>query len=200
MKNAQLQSGIVFRELAPEDWRDLESLFGERGACGGCWCMHWRIPRGGKMWTTVKGEPNRRAFQTLVQQGQSHGILAYATKTLIGWCSFGRRSDFPRTETVKAYRFPGDGSDQVVWAINCFYLMKEYRGIGIAHGLAEAAVRAIRKRRGKIIEAYPVTVTAQGTRLPAAFSFTGTEPMFKRLGFKAVQKISPSRPLYRLHL
>lgn len=27
-----------------ERWSDLERLFGERGACGGCWCMHRRLP------------------------------------------------------------------------------------------------------------------------------------------------------------
>ncbi|HEB84575.1 MAG TPA: N-acetyltransferase, partial [Bacteroidetes bacterium] len=28
--------------LSPERWGDFEALFGERGACGGCWCMYWR--------------------------------------------------------------------------------------------------------------------------------------------------------------
>jgi len=31
--------------VTPERWRDLETLFGERGAYGGCWCMWWRISR-----------------------------------------------------------------------------------------------------------------------------------------------------------
>ena len=24
---------------------DFEELFGANGACGGCWCMFWRLPR-----------------------------------------------------------------------------------------------------------------------------------------------------------
>jgi hypothetical protein len=27
-------------------WPALEDLFGERGACNGCWCMYWRIGAG----------------------------------------------------------------------------------------------------------------------------------------------------------
>ena len=32
-------------EIHPLDisrWSDFEFLFGDRGACGGCWCMSWR--------------------------------------------------------------------------------------------------------------------------------------------------------------
>ena len=26
-------------------WDDFEELFGEKGACGGCWCMSWRLKK-----------------------------------------------------------------------------------------------------------------------------------------------------------
>ena len=28
--------------LTPDNWSDLETLFGENGAHGGCWCMWFR--------------------------------------------------------------------------------------------------------------------------------------------------------------
>jgi len=31
---------LTFRPLTRARWRDLEKLFGERGACAGCWCMY----------------------------------------------------------------------------------------------------------------------------------------------------------------
>ena len=34
---------LVARPLTAELWPALEDLFGERGACNGCWCMYWRI-------------------------------------------------------------------------------------------------------------------------------------------------------------
>jgi hypothetical protein len=34
---------LRIRFLTPGLWPALEDLFGERGACNGCWCMYWRI-------------------------------------------------------------------------------------------------------------------------------------------------------------
>lgn len=188
---------ITVRELKPADWSAVEELFGERGACGGCWCMFWRIPHGGKLWRNAVGESNHKAFRKLVKAGEANGILAFDDSTPIGWCSFGRRTDFPRTETMKAYA--RTDIDQV-WSINCFFVRKEYRNSGLAEKMCEAAIKAITKRKGKIIESYPVPLTKDGNKLPAAFVYTGPEAIFKRLGFSLTQRFSHSRPLYRLSL
>ena len=34
-----------FEPATAAHWKDLQALFGERGACGGCWCMSWRKPK-----------------------------------------------------------------------------------------------------------------------------------------------------------
>jgi GNAT superfamily N-acetyltransferase len=188
-------TGLKIRELKKTDWRHIQKLFGSKGACGGCWCMHWRVQRGGKLWEAAKGEPNRKAFQELIETGKAHGILAFDSDQPVAWCSFGKRTDFPRLETAKAYRRE---DIRRVWSINCLYLVKDYRGIGLSYLLIEAAIRAIRRRKGTLIEAYPVTLTKEGKQLPAAFSFTGPERVFQKLGFKEIQRLSASRPLYRL--
>jgi hypothetical protein len=51
---------LSFHPLTAERWPDLEKLFGERGACGGCWCMAWRLPRA--EWEAGRGEPHKRAL------------------------------------------------------------------------------------------------------------------------------------------
>ena len=33
---------LTIRPLTPDLWPALEDLFGETGACNGCWCMYWR--------------------------------------------------------------------------------------------------------------------------------------------------------------
>ena len=45
---------LTTKELTPARWKDMEELFGANGACGGCWCMAWRIEKGEK-WAEVKG-------------------------------------------------------------------------------------------------------------------------------------------------
>ena len=159
--------------------------------------MYWRIPHGGKMWQESKGEPNRKAMMKLIKSGAALGVLAFDRGCPVGWCSFGLRTDFPRTETAKAYR--SDDIDKV-WSINCFYIDKEYRQQGLVYALTETAIKGIKKRKGRIVEAYPVPVTKDGNKLPAAFVYTGPEAVFKKLGFKEVQRLSYSRPLYRLTL
>ncbi len=186
---------ISVRELNPEDWPNIETLFGSKGACGGCWCMHWRIEKGGKTWEAAKGEPNRHAFKKLVESGKALGILAFDGDTPCGWCSFGKRNDFPRLDRTRAYRRE---DTEGVWCINCFFLAKGYRGKNLGFLMAEEAVKAIERHKGKLVEAYPVTLTKDGNKLPPAFSYTGPEVLFQRLGFVEIQRLAPTRPLYRL--
>jgi GNAT superfamily N-acetyltransferase len=202
MPKVTSQDHVEAKEITADDWPLIEQLFGERGACGGCWCMHWRREKGGRAWEEAKGEPNRKAFKKLVQSGEAHGIVVLVGKRPVGWCSFGQRSDFPRLERTKAYsrdetEQPGNVS---VWSVNCLFLDKEFRSQGLSQKLVETAVKAIRKRKGKLIEAYPVPLTKGGQKLPAAFAFTGPEIIYQRLGFKEVQRLSFSRPLYQLEL
>ncbi len=67
---------LEFHPLTPDRWADFESLFGERGACGGCWCMHWRLAHAD--YERQKGEANKQAMKALVASGEVPGLLAYA--------------------------------------------------------------------------------------------------------------------------
>src|SRR3712207_7273034 len=71
-----------FHPLTPERWGDLERLFGARGACGGCWCMPWRLSR--SRFERQRGEQNRAALRALVgdrkstRLNSSHANISYA--------------------------------------------------------------------------------------------------------------------------
>lgn len=195
-----LTSDLTIREIGRDDWPLISELFGARGACGGCWCMHWRIAQGGKMWEAAKGEPNRLAFKELVQSGQARGIIALHNQQPMGWCSFGLRTAFPRLERTKAYRQTEPANRGDVWSINCLFINKEGRGQRLSIQLVQAAVEAIGRLNGTLIEAYPVTLTKDGQKLPPAFSFTGPEIIYQRLGFKETERRAQSRPLYCLEL
>ncbi len=65
-------------DICPLDitrWNDFETLFGERGACGGCWCMSWRLKKSD--FQKQKGDMNKEAMKRLVEQNESIGVLAY---------------------------------------------------------------------------------------------------------------------------
>jgi hypothetical protein len=131
---------LTARLLRDDDWPTIKELFGPNGACGGCWCMWWRVPQGGKLWDGMKGKNNRAAFQKLVESGEVHGVLAFSGLKPVGWCSFGPRCSHPRLERVRALR---RDSPERTWSILCFYIPSAWRRRGVARLLLkEATARA----------------------------------------------------------
>ncbi|HKZ93887.1 MAG TPA: GNAT family N-acetyltransferase [Candidatus Bathyarchaeia archaeon] len=187
---------IRFQELRPDLWPAFERLFGPNGACGGCWCMWWRIELD-KQWRQLQGARNKKAMRNLVHSGKAFGILAFVEDEPVGWCSFGPRRDFPRLIRVKAYK--RDDADDV-WSVVCFFVHRRWRGKGLSRELLKAAVDALRKRGVKTVEAYPVTTTKDGRRVSSTFAYTGPVGIFEELGFRTVQSTNSLKPLMRLEL
>jgi GNAT superfamily N-acetyltransferase len=180
---------IAFHPLTPDRWNDFASLFGKHGACGGCWCMWWRIAR--SRYNEQKGEKNRRAMKAIVQAGEVPGILAYDGDEPIAWCAVAPRSSFPVIERSRILK-PVD--DEPVWSIPCFFVAKKYRRKGVSVKLIEAAVNFARKRGGRIIEGYPVEPLKNQ---PDAFVWTGLAAAFRKAGFREVARRSETRPIMR---
>jgi len=171
---------MEIRDLNPERWDDLVKLFGTKGACGGCWCMWWRIEQG-ERWAEVKGASARRRMKSLVQSGRALGALAYVDGEPVGWVSYGPRKEYPRLDRAPSLRC--DDAERV-WSVPCFFIKAGHRGQGVASALLEHAVRRIRALGGKIAEGYPVKPAKDGKPLPNAFAWTGTRPMFDAQGFE----------------
>jgi GNAT superfamily N-acetyltransferase len=181
------------RPLRRGDWKIVETLFTQRGACGGCWCMWWRVERGGRLWEFSKGEPNRRALKQRIEKDEVHAVLAFADGAPVGWCSFGPRTTFPRLETVKALRgrYPDD-----TWSIVCFFVPARWRGRGIATALLDAAAeRAFQLGAGRL-EGYPVVPKEKSKPVPAAFAWTGVPSLFRKAVFRRRRRAASLRPIY----
>ena len=41
--NEEFLNDLTFEPLAIWNWGKFEELFGEKGACGNCWCMYYRL-------------------------------------------------------------------------------------------------------------------------------------------------------------
>jgi GNAT superfamily N-acetyltransferase len=190
-KKAATPGELTTRVLSRRDWPVVQELFGDKGACGGCWCMWWRLPRGGKLWHESKGEKNRNDFRRLVESGKVHGILAFAGAEPVGWCCFGPRSTFPRTERVRALAREWSPD---TWSIVCFYMAPRWRGKGVATRLLEAATARALELGAREIEGYPV-VPKTGA-IPNVFAYTGLPSLFEKQGYCELDRPGMSRPIY----
>src|SRR5215470_5626040 len=108
---------LAFKPLSTETWSDFETLFGERGACGGCWCMFWRLKRSD--FERQKGAKNKAAVKKLVESGEALGILAYLDNQPVGWCAVAPREAYTALERSRLLK-PIDA--QPVWSISCFFI------------------------------------------------------------------------------
>jgi len=181
---------IRIAPVTPARWDDLVALFGPRGACGGCWCMHWRRPAA--EFTRGKGRGNRAALRRLVASGAVPGVLAYADGVPVGWCSVAPRDAYPRLERARVLRRV---DAEPVWSVVCFFIARAHRRHGLSVALLEGAAAFARRRGARILEGYPVE--PQASPMPDVFAWTGTAAAFRAAGFLEVARRSATRPIMR---
>ena len=179
---------LRIRRLTPALWPALAELFGARGACGGCWCMYWRI---GAAYRRRPAAHNRRDFRRVVGQGPAPGLLAFDGDEPVGWCQLTPRAALPWLDG----RWPGARGSRDTWALSCLYVKVGWRRRGVSEQLIRAAIAVARRARATALEAYPL----DGARSPSA-SGTGYVSSFARAGFRVVARRSAARPVMRLAL
>jgi GNAT superfamily N-acetyltransferase len=181
---------VEFHPLTPEHWKDLEALFGERGAYGNCWCMWWRMKR--SEFDKQSGREKKQALKDIVESNQVPGILAFTNGEPVAWCSVAPREVFAsleRSPTLKRV------DEEPVWSIVCFFVAKPYRRQGLMVMLLEAAIDYAKANGAKIVEGYPIE--PKHDHLPEVSSFTGLASAFQEVGFVEVLRRSEKRPIMR---
>jgi len=182
---------FTFLPLTSNNWNDFVNLFGDKGACGGCWCMNWRLKAAD--YNMQKGEGNKKAMKKL-QKKSSPGIIAYAKDKAVGWCAIAPREEYVRLETSRVLK-PVD--DKKVWSVSCFFIAKEFRGKGLSVPLLKAGVDFAISKGATIVEGYPTEPTTG--RMADVFVWTGIAASFQRTGFKEVERRSKGRPIMRYY-
>lgn len=170
-------------------WTDLEELFGLNGACGGCWCMYWKLR--GKAFDEARGYETRQMHKSIVDSGVVTGLLAYLHGDVIGWLAVEPRQAYPRLAHSRLLK-PVD--DEPVWSITCFFVAKTARRQGVTVELLKAAVEYVKQQGGKIVEGYPIE---PDKHMPAPSIYTGVASAFRQAGFREVVRRSPTRPIFR---
>ena len=181
-----------FHPLTSSRFADFELLFGPRGACGGCWCMFWKLR--GKAFDDNTGEPAHQMQKSIVDSGTVPGLLAYQGNEPAGWIAVEPRSVYPRLAHSRILK-PVD--DAEVWSVTCFFVAKQARRQGLTVKLLKAAVDYVKEQGGKIVEGYPVDAKKD---MPPVFIYHGTAAAFEKAGFVEVARRTETRPIMRFFI
>lgn len=184
---------FTFLPLTEKLWNDFEILFGERGACGGCWCMTWRLKSAD--FEKNKGKGNKALMREIVNSGETPGIIAFHNNEAVGWCAIAPREKYIRLENSRVLKRIDEKS---VWSVSCLFIKKTYRRKGLSVKLLKAAVDFCKSHGGRIIEAYPVIPYSE--KMPAAFAWTGILSSYEKAGFKEAARRSAPRPIMRYYI
>ncbi len=176
--------------IRPATWDTFEAVMGEKGGCGGCWCMLWRLSK--KQMDAQMGEKNRRAMKAVFKSGEVPGLIALNGKDPVGWIQLAPREKFPRLENSRILK-PVD--DQKVWSVSCFLVHKTHRRHGVSLALLQAACDFAKESGARIVEGYPVEPNKKP--YPAVYAWVGFADVFRRAGFKEVLRRSDTRPIMR---
>lgn len=188
-----LPQKLKFEPLTSVNWKQFEDLMGEKGGCGNCWCMYFRLPY--KTFQENKPDGNKRMMKQLVNKGMPQGLIAFMEKKPAGWIAFAPREDYMKLENTRIFK-PID--DKPVWSITCFFIKREFRHQGLSGHLIKGAVEFAKRKKIKILEAYPAIPYSQN--VPHPFLWVGVLSSFIKNGFKIVKQSSKSRAMVRLEL
>lgn len=189
--NKQFLQQLTFEPLSKVNWNKFTQLFGDKGACGNCWCMFFRLSKQefeeGKV-----NNGNKEKMKSLVWKDKPTGMLAFFEGQAIAWCALAPREDFSKLQKSRVHK-PID--DQPVWSIPCFFIHKDFRRKRVSSELLKATIKHAGKQKIKILEAYPTIPTQE--KLPDAFGWIGMYKAFERTGFTIVDRTSKNRPMVR---
>lgn len=184
---------LKFEPLSKTNWDKFVELFGEKGACGNCWCMSFRLNKAdfeeGKV-----NEGNKNAMKQLVWKDQPTGLLCFYEDIPVAWCAFAPREDFLKLEKSRVHKRI---DDKPVWSVPCTFIAKDFRRQGVSVALMKGLIQYAKEKGIKIIEAYPTIPTQE--KLPDAFAWIGLYKSFERAGFEIVDRTSKNRPMVRYY-
>lgn len=187
------QQKLIFDSLTAATWKKFETLMGEKGGCGNCWCMYFRIPS--REFRENKPDGNKKLMRQLVNKGLPQGLIASLNEEPVGWIAMAPREDYMKLENSRVFKRI---DDHPVWSITCFFVKKEFRHKGLSKQLIKGAVDFAKKKKIKTIEAYPAIPYAE--KVPQPFLWVGVLSSFIKNGFKIVQQQSKSRAMVRIDL
>jgi len=176
---------IKVRPLTPETKDDFFRLHSEKNNHGWCYCVAWWVPTW-EGWSKRTAEDNRNMRDHLFQIDQYDGYLMYDGDIPIGWCQVGPRDRLKKL--ITEYRLANDSE---AWAVTCFFILREYREIGLGQFMLGEILVDLTAKGVKYIQGFP----RRGRHVNVDDLWTGPEKYFIDAGF-SLERDDPNYPVY----
>ena len=177
---------IVFREVTATTWPDFERLVECRGGPKACWCMVWRATA--EEAKRTDGASRKAAMGRRIAARTTVGLLGYLDEEPVAWCSVAPRSSYRRLVPDAGADAVSDAvSDEGVWSIACFFVVRRLRGLGLSQRMLASAVDFAKSRGARLVEAYPVDPDSPSYR------FMGFVPTFQQAGHLWIRRPGSGR-------
>ncbi len=137
-------TSIIVAPVTSQHWDLLSALFATSPGINACWCM-W--PLRSPMTSGPDESKNQAAMKTLLNSGESPGLIGLADDHAVGWCALGPRNRYPQ------YQATTDRS--VSWAIPCIYVEPKSDYELVARTLIVAAVKLATTSDATVLEGPP---------------------------------------------
>lgn len=175
---------LTFKPVTAKTVGDFEKLFGAKGGPNWCWCMTFRAT---PLEIKHSQSPERKK-QILgrVAEGVPVGLLAYAQGEPVAWVSLAPKNTFRGLGGVEEV--------EGVWSLTCMFIPRAQRGEGLTCQLIAGAIAYAKKRKGKLLEAYPVDPDSPSYR------HMGFVTMFEKAGFEETGRAGTRRHVMQISL
>jgi GNAT superfamily N-acetyltransferase len=147
-----------------------------------CYCMETHRAEGEEESGVRTAAENRRDMSEGIERRRVSALLAMSEGEPVGWCNYGETTHL--AGVMKRFKLEAE-SQRGVGSVACFVIASPYRGHGVASKLLEAAIRRLRARGVREVEAYPPRAgedTPQG-------NYRGPMEMYVRAGFEPYREL-----------
>lgn len=170
---------------------DVQRTLTQGGDGGGCQCQ-WFMLRNADFDRSTR-EERAGMLRDQLADPVAPGLVAYVDGEAAGWVRIGPRPSQARIAHTKRIT---EGTaepidDESVWAVTCFSVPKQFRGLGLMGVLLDAAVAHAAAHGARVVEAYPLDPTAAKT--PVNDLYLGTLSTFLDHGFTEVARSGANR-------
>lgn len=189
---------IVIAPAGPDRIADAEHALSGGGDGRSCQCQWWMLPNA--QFQAASTDDRAALLHAEMRSDRPPALIAYVDGEPAGWVRVGPRTTQARLARTREFttHSPEPFDDPSVWAVSCFVVRKEHRGSGLNGRLLAAAVEFAREHGARVVEGYPIDVSAGAKR--SNDLFRGVLSVFAKAGFREVARPRPDRAIVALDL